>query len=111
MDKIGMPEDACVVEPSVAGGGVKLRVWWIPQVPMTPFFVPVATIEEGKKICEVLADYDQFQFNNRIKPDYCNAGGMSFCAGDNKWSDFDPCDEDDLESAKQEISEIEARHE
>ena len=54
----------------------KLQVWWIPQVPMKSFEVPVQSVEEGVKIMNVLADYDAFQFENRIKPDYCNAGGL-----------------------------------
>ena len=53
-----------------------LRVWWVPQVPMKAFHVPVSSIQEAKKILEVLADYDMFQFKNKIKPDYCNAGGL-----------------------------------
>ena len=27
----------------------KLRVWWIPQVPMEAFYIPVESVEEGKK--------------------------------------------------------------
>ena len=54
-----------------------LRVWHIPQVPMEPFYVAVASIEEGERICEVLADYDLFQYRNKIKPDYANAQGIS----------------------------------
>jgi hypothetical protein len=53
-----------------------LRVWWIPQVPCEPFHVPVANVVEAKKIMHVLAEYDAFQFAHRIKPDYCNAGGL-----------------------------------
>lgn len=53
-----------------------LRVWWIPQVPGKPFHVPVASPVEAKKLLDVLAQYDIFQFENRIKPDYCNAGGL-----------------------------------
>lgn len=55
-----------------------LRVWWIPQVPMKPFYVPVltGTILEAKHILDILAFYDQFQYQNRIKPDYSNAGGL-----------------------------------
>ncbi len=53
-----------------------LRVWWIPQVPGKAFYVPVSSIAEAQKLLDVLADYDCFQFNNRIKPDYCNAGGL-----------------------------------
>lgn len=55
---------------------MKMRVWWIPQVPMKPFTVGIATVQEGVKIMDVLADYDKFQFENNIKPDYCDAGGI-----------------------------------
>ncbi|KKL16291.1 hypothetical protein LCGC14_2497060 [marine sediment metagenome] len=53
-----------------------VRVWWIPQVPMKPFYVPVKNTEEAIKILEVLAQYDLFQYVNNIKPDYSNAGGL-----------------------------------
>lgn len=54
----------------------KLRVWHVPQVPMKAFHVPVASIREARLVLDVLAYYDVFQFENRIKPDYCNAGGL-----------------------------------
>lgn len=54
----------------------KLRVFWIPQVPMKPFYVSVASVEEGVKIMDILGEYDQFQFDNNIKPDYSNVGGL-----------------------------------
>ena len=54
----------------------KLRVWWIPQVPMGAFYIPVESVEEGKKVLDMLAAYDAFQLQNRIKPDYSNAGGL-----------------------------------
>lgn len=57
---------------------MKMRVWWIPQVPMKSFNVEVDSVEEGVKIMDVLADYDAFQFENNIKPDYCNTGGIQF---------------------------------
>jgi hypothetical protein len=53
-----------------------LRVWWIPQVPMKAFHVPVNMIQEAKLILDTLAEYDKFQYENRIKPDYSNAGGL-----------------------------------
>jgi hypothetical protein len=43
---------------------------------MKAFAVYVATLEEGVKMMRVLADYDRFQYENNIKPDYCNAGGI-----------------------------------
>lgn len=51
----------------------KLRVSHFPQIPCKPFIVEVKDLEEAKKIYDVLANYDLFQYDNRIKPDYCNA--------------------------------------
>jgi len=76
----------------------KLRVWWIPQVPGEPFTVPVKTLREGKLVLDILANYDAFQFDHRIKPDYCNAGGLQefdltddHDGSDGSWSDwYDP---------------------
>jgi hypothetical protein len=53
-----------------------LQVWWIPQVPMKSFDVDVASVAEGAKVLEVLADYDRFQLENRVKGDYSNVGGL-----------------------------------
>ena len=59
-----------------------LRVWHIPQVPMKPFHVPVQSPDEAVKVMQILADYDIFQFENRIKPDYCNASGLEVYEAD-----------------------------
>jgi hypothetical protein len=42
----------------------------------TPFTVDVATVEEGAKLLIILADYDLFQLEHNIKPDFSNAGGL-----------------------------------
>lgn len=56
---------------------MKLRVWWIPQMPMdTPFYVAVESAIEAKKLIGTLAKYDLYQLENNIKPDYSNAGGL-----------------------------------
>jgi hypothetical protein len=55
---------------------MKLRVWWIPQIPMPPFHVEVATVQEGVKVMDVLSAYDLFQYENNVKGDYANAGGL-----------------------------------
>lgn len=58
-----------------------LQVWWVPQVPMKAFRVAVSSVEMGAKLLDVLADYDAFQFKHKVKPDYCNAGGLQrWCA-------------------------------
>lgn len=33
-------------------------------------------VEEGKKVLDMLAAYDAFQLQNKIKPDYNNVGGL-----------------------------------
>ena len=69
-----------------------LRVWWTPQVPMTPFFVPVESREQGMWLCDVLARYDTFQYENNVKPDYSNVGSVNvFENGD--WRDAEDDDE------------------
>lgn len=89
---------------------MKLKVWWIPQVPMKAFEVEVLTVDEGRKISEVLANYDLFQFENRVKPDYCNAGGIS-CShpmiDGGEWFDV-PEDEDEFAMWLEEIAEADA---
>ncbi len=50
----------------------KLKVVHIPQVPMKGFEVEVSSVEEGVKVMNILANYDLFQLENNIKPDYFN---------------------------------------
>lgn len=65
-----------------------LKVWWIPQVPMSNRFeVFVSSVAEGVKFLDALASYDAFQFENNIKPDYCNVGGLMMLE-DGEWVDW-----------------------
>ena len=69
----------------------KMRVWWIPQVGMLgdPFYIPVKTVEEGKKFLDLLSAYDIYQLDNRIKPDFCNTGGIEvFNEEEKEWEDW-----------------------
>jgi predicted transcriptional regulator len=78
-----------------------LRVWWIPQIPMKSFYVDVKNIEEAKLILKTLANYDLFQFKNKIKPDYSNAGGLQIFEknheGNIDWSDWYSQDGEDID--------------
>ena len=66
-----------------------LRIWWIPQVGMdTTFYVSVETREQGEWLQDVLTDYDEFQFENKVKPDYCNVGGMQIFE-DGRWQEIE----------------------
>ena len=100
---------------------MKLRVWWIPQIPMKRFFVPVEGFVQAKLILEVLAHYDLFQLENNIKPDFANVGGLEVWNGDRngdpqdpnpgweEWNDYDQADQcatygtiDDIDDARAE---------
>ncbi len=77
----------------------EFRAWWVPQIPMPAFIYPVPDIQAGKMLCDALAEYDIFQFENKVKPDYCNAGGLSWrhpVHTQGEWEDFDPEDEDEV---------------
>lgn len=69
---------------------VELRVYRIPQVGVdATFYVPVSTPEEAYRIIGVLSAYDGFQYENRIKPDYCNTGGLQvFDEDEQEWIDW-----------------------
>ena len=81
----------------------KLQVWWVPQVPMKAFEVDVDTVSEGVKVMDIINKYDIFQFENNLKPDYCNAGGLRQWCGNSDgegtpgWEDWydDETGEDD----------------
>lgn len=71
----------------------KLRVAHFPQIPCQPFIVEVKDLHEARKMFDVLADYDTFQFENRIKPDYCNSTVLEeYCEEDDCWYSW--CDEE-----------------
>ena len=68
----------------------KLRVWWIPQVPIQAFYVSVKNVEEAKLILKTLADYDLFQLHHNVKPDYSNVGGLQYWdKPQNEWLEWE----------------------
>lgn len=70
-----------------------LRVWWIPQVPGKSFEWPVADVAQAALLLDVLTAYDDFQFGENVKGDYCNTGGLMIHNGEDfeDWEDED-CD-------------------
>lgn len=52
---------------------MKLRIAYIPQVPMQPFYKRVATVEEAKLVAETLWTFSAFELANNIKLDYSDA--------------------------------------
>lgn len=82
----------------------KLRVWHIPQVPMKAFHVDVETLEEAIKVLNILADYDLFQYENRVKPDYCNMQGLEeWCEEENDWCEWYDEDGRDIREYAEEL--------
>jgi len=60
------------------------------------FYVDVNSPEEAWKIMNILWDYDIYQFENQIKPDYCNVTTLEeFDEETNEW--FDWYDEEGLD--------------
>jgi hypothetical protein len=53
-----------------------------------PFHVPVSTLEEAMLILDTLARYDIYQYENKIKPDYSNAGGLEVLEN-GEWSGYE----------------------
>lgn len=54
----------------------QLKIWWIPQVPMPAFRREVDNLVEAKLLLDTLATYDIFQYENHLKGNYCNVGGL-----------------------------------
>ena len=74
-----------------------LQVWWIPQVPMKAFLAPVKNIDEAILLLDTLAKYDLFQYENKVKGDYANTGGLNVFE-DGEWvawesEDYESIDE------------------
>lgn len=92
-----MPAKTEVKDGIVVG---TLKVWHIPQVPGKSFEVIVRSPQEGKFVLNILADYDLFQLEHKIKPDYSNAGGLVVFDGDDwvDWYDEDGCNIDETET-------------
>ena len=67
----------------------ELRVAHYPQLPCKPFIVDVDNLEEAKKIFDVLANYDLFQYENNIKPDYSNITALEeYREEEDEWYDW-----------------------
>ena len=62
---------------------------------MRAFYVECPDLKSARLVDKTLAEYDQFQYDNNIKPDYSNAGGIEqFDPVDQVWEEVD---EDELE--------------
>lgn len=68
---------------------MKFRVSHYPQIPCKAFEKEVSSLEEAKLLFDVLAEYDEFQYKNRIKPDYSNCTVLEqFNEETQEWEDW-----------------------
>jgi hypothetical protein len=77
-----------------------LRVWWVPQLPCPAFEVSVPDLQTADLLMSTLANYDLFQFEHRIRPDYCNTGGLQVFEN-GEWCDWSNADGESFDDVRQ----------
>lgn len=82
-----------------------LRVWWIPQIPGEGFEWPVADLAQAGMLLDALAAYDDFQYAQRVKGDYCNEGGLQIYDG-SEWVDWEDEECDDFDAWRDKQREV-----
>lgn len=73
-----------------------LKVWYVPQVPMPAFEAAVPDLATAKAVSDALSAFSLFEYENRVKPDYADAGGVARYEPDGDGG-FDWFDVDDYE--------------
>lgn len=70
-------------------------VYWVPQIPGSPFWVRDLTLDQADLLVDTLAYYDMFLMEERVRGDYANMGGvMEWDDDDQEWVDVDDMDLD-----------------
>jgi len=69
------------------------KVWYIPQVPMAAFEVEVPDVPSARMVLDALSAFSLFEFENRVKPDYSDAGGIAIL-DHGEWRDLEEYDEE-----------------
>lgn len=68
----------------------EFRMWYIPQIPMPPFTREFDTAREAQAALDLIFAFSFFEFENRVKPDYTDAGGIEIWDEDAaEWGDYD----------------------
>ena len=66
------------------------KVWYIPQVPMQAFEVEVDDLKTAEKLLNTIYEFSSFEYENRVKPDYSDVGGIAqWSEDDQSWEDVD----------------------
>ena len=70
---------------------IKMRIWHMPQVGVKncTFKVDVKNTDEAALLLNTLWDYDNFQFEKRLKPDFSNTSGLEYWDDeDQEWQEY-----------------------
>lgn len=87
---------------------MKFRVVWFPQVGHKPFCHRVQSYDDGKALCNALAEYDLFLLEHRHRPDFSNAGAVQFHDQVHTGGEWHDCPEDEADWAD-ELEEMRAK--
>lgn len=70
----------------------KFRMWYIPQVPMDdPFIREYDTAADAEAALDLISVYSYYEYLNRVKPDYADAGGVEQWDEDaDEWWAYEP---------------------
>lgn len=72
----------------------RFKVWYIPQIPGKPFEVERDTAREAFAALDMLGSFSFFEYTNKVKPDYADAGGVSeWNEAEQEWDDIEPEEE------------------
>lgn len=88
----------------------KLRVWWIPAVGRVdvPFYIPVSSPEEAKRMLDTLSAYDIYLENEYLVSADANTGGLEMLDENGEWVDWECDGYDDLDEYIEEKSKLAA---
>ena len=68
----------------------KFKIWYCHRVPGPRFEREVPDPETGRLLLDTIYDLTLHLFNNRMIPDYCSAGGVTYLDEDGDWVDYHP---------------------
>lgn len=68
----------------------RFKIWYCHQVPSKSYEREVSDPAVGQLILDNIYEVILFAFDNRMIPDYDNAGGIVYLDEDGEWTDYDP---------------------
>ena len=56
----------------------KFKIWYVHQIPGKAYTQEVSSPEDGQMILDAIYQVALYQYENRMIPDYANAGGIVY---------------------------------